>query len=182
MLNLPPIESIAPTDGMPRPLVSLGEAFNRFNPPQGFNLGGAELVERTVRYGFRAAGFSFLIQEKLISEVIPLMPLAVIPNAPDWLVGMINLHGNLVPVCDFMRVIGHDINESTKRMILVLGKGDRAAGFLIDDNPCAVVNPKRTNNISDMPNWMMNCIVSTFMSNDEVWLEFDYENFLKRAT
>lgn len=182
MLNPPPIESIALTDVTPRPLVSLGEAFNQFNPPQGFNLGGSELAERTVRYGFRAVGFSFLIPEKLTSEVIPLMPFAAIPNTPDWLVGMINLHGNLVPVCDFVRVIGNDINESTKKMILVLGKGDRAAGFLIDDNPCAVVNPKRTNNISDMPTWMVNCIVSTFISNDEVWLEFDYENLLKRAT
>lgn len=196
MSDIPAVESMV-LDRPLRPLVSLNEALNQFDPPQGFSLGVSSLAIKEVRYGFRAVGFSFLIQEKLTSEVIPPMPFAAIPNTPYWLVGMINLHGNLVPVCDFVRVIGHGNNqvtnttninntnnnmtESTKRMILILGKGDRAAGFLIDGYPCAVVNAKRTNTIPDMPTWMANCIASTFISNNEVWLEFDYENFLKRA-
>lgn len=183
MLNPPSAESIAPTGVVPRPLVSLGDAFNRFNPPQGFNLGGAELTERMVRYGFRAAGFSFLIREGLVSEVVPMMPFATIPNTPNWLVGMVNLHGNLVPVCDFLRVSG-DYSQapaSAERMILVLGKGDSVAGFIIDGHPLAVVNPQQTNRIQGIPEWLAHAVASAFISNNEVWLEFDYESFLQKA-
>lgn len=183
MLNLPLTESTAPTDFVPRPLVSLGDAFNRFNPPEGFNLGGAELAQRMVRYGFRAAGFSFLIREGLGSEVVPMMSCATIPNTPSWLLGVVNLHGNLVPVCDFMRVSGNysKVPDSANSMILVLGKGDSVAGFIIDGYPLAVVNPQQTNHISGIPEWLASSVTSTFIFNNEVWLEFDYESFLRKA-
>lgn len=165
-------------------LISLEDALNRFDPPPGFNLGATEVIEKKVRYGFRAVGFSFLIRDRLISEVIPIMPFSSIPNAPNWLVGVINLHGNLVPICDFKRVIRSDGGESKKvdQMILVLGSGDSAAGFIIDGNPCAVINPQKTKNLSATPEWLVHCVSSAFISNNEVWLEFDYESFLKKAS
>lgn len=184
MLN-PSAESIefaASVDFAPRPLISLGEALNQFNPPQGFNLGSTELVERTVRYGFRAAGFSFLIHEGINSEVVPIMPFAVIPNTPNWLVGIVNLHGNLVPVCDLVQVsTGSQVPQTAGNMILVLGKGDSVAGFIIEGYPHAVVNPQKTNHIVGIPEWLAHAVTSAFISNNEVWLEFDYESFLQKA-
>lgn len=178
MLN-PSIES---ADFAPRPLVSLGEALSQFNPPQGFNLGGSEIVERTVRYGFRAAGFSFLIREGINSEVVPMMPCVVVPNTPNWLMGIMNLHGNLVPVCDLMQVSGDSKKAaSAGSMILVLGKGESVAGFIIDGHPLAVVNPQQTNRIQGIPEWLAHAVASAFISNNEVWLEFDYESFLQKA-
>ena len=188
------LESAATTatamDFAPHPLVSLGEALNQFDPPQGFRVGGTEITERTVRYGFRAAGFSFLIHEGLTSEVVAMMPCAAIPNTPNWLVGMVNLHGNLVPVCDFMQVSGvvaggetpSGMLNSVEKMILVLGKGDSVAGFIIDGYPMAVLNPQKTNRFSGIPEWLSASVTSAFMSNNEVWLEFDYESFLKKAS
>ncbi len=172
-----------------RPLASLGDALNRFVPPPGFNLGGGEGVERKVRYGFRAVGFCFLIQEGVASEVVPSMPCTSIPNTPDWLMGMMNLHGNLVPICSLARVSGipslHNSSQtapSTEPMILVLGKGDTAAGFVIDGYPQAVVNPRAINHVPNISQWLSRATAHTFISGDEVWLEFDYQIFLERAS
>lgn len=165
-----------------RPVIAPSEALNRFEPPEGFAPVATEVATKRVRYGFRAAGLSFLIRERLASEVVPMMPLTAIPNGPGWLLGMINLHGNLVPVCDLKRVLGAgDAQVSGKPMILVLDKGENTAGFVIDGYPCAVSGLRPSNPVPGLPGVLARNVLTTLATDDEVWLEFDNEGFLDEA-
>lgn len=165
-----------------RVVVPPSEALNRFEPPEGFIPVATVTVTKSLRYGFHAAGLSFLIREAMHSEVLPMMPVATIPNGPGWLVGMINLHGTLVPVCGLGQVLGH-VGEATsaKPMILVLGKGNRAAGFVIDGYPCAVTQLRPASQVPDLPDLLSRHVTATFATDDEVWLEFDHAGFLEGA-
>jgi twitching motility protein PilI len=164
------------------PLVPPSQALNRFEPPAGFAPVATEVAAKQVRYGFRAIGLSFLIRERVPSEVVPMMPFAAIPNGPGWLLGMINLHGNLVPVCDLGRVLGGDAAAgSAKPMILVLDKGDKAAGFVIDGYPFAVTGLRQASQVPGLSELLRRHVTDTLATENEVWLEFDHEGFLEEA-
>ncbi|MCX7156601.1 MAG: chemotaxis protein CheW [Rhodocyclales bacterium] len=169
-------------DPVRRTAVLPSEALNRFQPPEGFAPVATGTVAKKLRYGFRAVGLSMLIREGMPSEVLPMMPYAAIPNGPGWLLGMINLHGTLVPVCDLRRVLETGAEGgSAKPMILVLDKGDKAAGFVIDGYPCAVTGLRPTSQVSGLPDLLGRHVTATLATDDEVWLEFDHAGFLDGA-
>lgn len=165
-----------------RKIIPPSEALNRFEPPEGFVPVVTEGTTRKVRYGFRAAGLALLIRQGMGSEVVPMMPLAAIPNGPAWLQGMINLHGNLVPVCDLGRALGGGVETGmSKPMILVLDKGEKAVGFVIDGYPCAITGLRPASQVHGLPELLARHVQATLATEEEVWLEFDHEGFLEEA-
>jgi chemotaxis signal transduction protein len=171
--ELPGARRVAPT---------LSEALNRFEPPPGFVPVTIERQVKTIRYGFHAAGLSLLIRQGVVSEIVPMMPFAEIPNGPGWLLGVINLHGNLVPVCDLGRALGSDAGAgSAKPMILVIDKGAKSAGFLIDGYPRALVDLRPASQVQGLPDLLARHVAATLTTKEEVWLEFDHEGFLEGA-
>lgn len=169
-------------DPVRRTVVPPSEALNRFEPPEGFAPVATATVVKKLRYGFHAVGLSILIREGVPSEVLPMMPAASIPNGPGWLLGMINLHGTLVPVCDLRRVVETGVEtDSAKPMILVLEKGEKAAGFVIGGYPCAVTGLRATSQLSGLPDLLARHVTATLATEDEVWLEFDHAGFLDAA-
>ncbi len=158
------------------------EALNRFEPPDGFVPVALETDSKRLRYGFRRGGLSLLVREGIGSEVVPLMPLATIPNGPTWLSGIINLRGNLVPVCDIRQVLGQDSETADeKTMILVLDKGDRTAGFLIDGYPIALTGLHAVTQAPALPDALAQHVPAVFSTEKDVWLEFDHEGFLENS-
>jgi twitching motility protein PilI len=167
---------------LPGGLLPPSAALNRFAPPQGFMPSSAAREERRVRYGYRAAGQAFLIGERITAEVVPPMPLGYIPNGPAWLLGLINLHGNLVPVCDLGRMLRNGPDTPPARpMYLVLGKGDRAAGLLIDGYPGPVSGLHQTHRIPGLPDLLARHVSATFVADDTFWFDFDHQGFLEEA-
>lgn len=155
------------------------EALNRFEPPEGFVPVATETVTKQLRYGFRSGGLSLLINGGVGSEVVPMMPLAIIPNGPAWLLGVINLRGNLIPICDLAR-LQPDAPETDARktMILMLDKGEKAAGFIIDGHPCALTDLRPLNQVPALPEFLARHVRAASSTEEEIWLEFDHEGFL----
>lgn len=165
-----------------RETVTPSEALTRFEPPPGFVPVAIEQQVKSIRYGFHAAGLALLIRPGIVSEVVPMMPFAAIPNGPGWLLGIVNLHGNLVPVCDMGRALGMTAEPgSAKPMILVIDKGVKSAGFLIDGYPCALSNLRSSSQVQGLPDLLARHVTAALATDEEVWLEFDHEGFLDGA-
>lgn len=158
------------------------EALNRYVPPEGFVSVSSDTKTEELRYGFRTANYSLLIHRGVGSEVVRMMPIAMVPAGPAWLRGIINLRGNLIPVCDLVRLLGQE-NDIAKRelMILVLDKGERAAGFLIDGHPHALTSLRPLNQIPVLPDLLSRYVEAAYSNENEIWLEFDYAGFLLEA-
>lgn len=162
--------------------IAPSEALNRFEPPEGFIPVMLDAATKQQRYGFRAAGLGLLIRQSVGSEAVPMMPIAAVPNGPVWLLGMINLRGNLVPVCDLRRLIGGDPDAALEKpLILVLDKGEQAAGFLIDGYPIALTALRPANQLPGLPQPLEKHVRTMIAPNEELWLEFDHEGFLDEA-
>jgi purine-binding chemotaxis protein CheW len=68
-----------------------------------------------------------------VREVLRSMDITPVPGAPIWVLGIINLRGNVVTVIDTRRRFGLAIGESTEASrILVVELESEVVGFLVD--------------------------------------------------
>ena len=82
---------------------------------------------------FFSAGQSYAVDVLALNEVIPLLEIKPIPKGPDFLEGVINLRGVIVPVVDMGQVFGLDKKEYTlESRILITTIHSKKIGFLVD--------------------------------------------------
>ena len=87
-----------------------------------------------VGLGFRIAQMWMVTPKDDVREVITPLPLTRVPGARPWMLGVANLRGSLLPVCDLGRLLGHehDRTGSTTRL-LVYNSDQVPVGFLVDE-------------------------------------------------
>ncbi len=95
----------------------------------------AEESARQERLGFRRGELGLMVRYEEGSELAELPTVHRLPNSPAWFVGMVNLHGRLMPVFDLPRLLGTGVSAQTRPFLMVLGHDASAAGVLIDDLP-----------------------------------------------
>jgi len=59
-----------------------------------------------------------------------------VPNAKDYLLGVINLHGNIIPIADLRMMMGVESIDNTQDTAIIVvsddGKADSLIGFVVD--------------------------------------------------
>ena len=167
----------------PRRWLNPGAALNRFKTPRGAAVGIASTERRRERYGFRIGGMHFLIARDTTSEVLGQAVVYPLPNTPPWLMGLINLRGNLIPVFDPRPVLGlAESAENTaaqKRGLLILDRGEKAAGLFIDGLPQTTAATQTLSRLPPLPNILRSNVTKAYVRDDVVWLEFDHQNFFQ---
>lgn len=161
------------------------EALNEFRPPEGYVLGAAEAGDARAqvadtgltRYGFRTGGVGLLIGAGVDSEVLDALPVSALPNTPAWLLGLINLRGNLVPVFDLVELLGLSRDPGHQRRMLILDEGERAVGVLIDRLPEVPQLTRRLGSLPPLPGQLGEYVSDAYLSSESVWLEFDHRAF-----
>lgn len=156
-----------------------GAALERFEPPAGMAL-AATAKEKRARYGFRISSLSFLIKTNCSSEVLHQPAIWNLPGSPAWLLGLVNLRSNLVPVFDLRLLFGLPPREAaTTQLVLVFDQGDKAVGMLIDDFPKPLFDLKSFPGLPQLPEELQAHVRNGYMKDDSVWLEFDHETFFE---
>jgi twitching motility protein PilI len=153
-------------------------ALGRFQPRQSVVLGRTKREEERVRYGFRIGSLGLLIKPGTGSEVLPMVPISAIPNCPPWLLGVINLRSNLVPVFDLRLVCALDDTQSQEQFtVLVLDKADAAVGMIIEGYPKALTGMSAIPRLPQLPTVLRGHVSAGYMRSEELWLEFDHDRF-----
>lgn len=82
---------------------------------------------------FRIEGHSYGIPITLLDEIIPMLEIKPIPQSPDFLEGVINLRGKVIPIIDLRKQLGYlrDVFTIESR-IVVANFHSRKAGFIVD--------------------------------------------------
>lgn len=82
---------------------------------------------------FRVEGYLYGISITLLEEIIPMLEIKPIPQSPDFLEGVINLRGEVIPVIDLRKQLGYlrDVFTIESR-IVVANFHSRKAGFIVD--------------------------------------------------
>lgn len=84
----------------------------------------------------------YALPSQQVVEVLPLINLKTLPHAPDYLAGVFNYRGQIVPVLDLSQLMGGKpcCEHLSSRIILVnYGGGDRAKSSVLSTTPATSV-------------------------------------------
>ena len=88
-------------------------------------------------YGIEFTSLNLLIDKNTSSELLEHSSIYPIPLAAEWIIGVVNIRGDIVPIINFEKLICKEstkINISKCR-IIIINKGEDAVGFIINDLP-----------------------------------------------
>ncbi|MBI3187584.1 MAG: chemotaxis protein CheW [Gammaproteobacteria bacterium] len=133
------------------------------------------------RYGYEVGVIRLLVPANTLSEVLRKFTLYPIPNTKEWLRGLVNLRGNLIPVYDVSMLFGMSDAPANYDSLLILDKGAEAVGILIDKLPvvCDLDNWQLlTDSVSDIPA-IEQFISESYKKDDIIWSCFDHREYFR---
>ena len=84
--------------------------------------------------GFKIGKEVFGVDILMVQEIIRSAPITYVPNSPEFVEGVINLRGNIIPVIDLRKRLNlHSASYAKERdWILILDIAGRVTGFIVD--------------------------------------------------
>lgn len=83
--------------------------------------------------GFNIGSEQFGVDILMVQEIIRAAPITPVPNSPDFVEGVINLRGDIIPVIDLRKRLNLYINENdSDNWIIILDIGGKVTGFIVD--------------------------------------------------
>lgn len=82
---------------------------------------------------FRVGNEEFCLEISKVREIKEMMPITRVPNAPDYVEGVINLRGQITTVVNLKKKLGYydDEDLSNKKIIIAEVKGE-IIGIIVD--------------------------------------------------
>jgi twitching motility protein PilI len=173
------IDTARPESGTPRIGTGLSPtaALARFAPPDGSHVRSTQPAQEETRYGFKVADVGFLVGRRTLCEVIPTPLVARIPHTAEWLSGVCNLRGSLVPVFDLRPLLKLAPRASSDAVVIVLDRGEHAAAVLIDGQPRALTGLNALSQLPPLPEALANHVSVGLVAQGSTWLELDHREF-----
>jgi purine-binding chemotaxis protein CheW len=82
--------------------------------------------------GLRIGKETFGLPISMVREIVHVPEITAVPNAPDYIEGVINLRGRIVPIVDLRKRFGEtDIRPNKKNRIVVVDMEDRLVGLIV---------------------------------------------------
>jgi len=82
--------------------------------------------------GFRIGRETFGLPISIVREIVRVPEITAVPNAPDYIEGVINLRGRIIPIVDLRKRFGQkSVEASKKNRIVVVELGPRAFGLIV---------------------------------------------------
>jgi purine-binding chemotaxis protein CheW len=153
-------------------------------PPELAALAGAPVgVEANpheiVRQAFRIGQMRLLAPFDVSSELVEMPTVFPLPRMPANLLGLVNLHGRIVPLFDLANLFETEHMPREKRMLLVIGHGNDAAGIVIDGLPRRMAFLPEARIIPPaLPAAAAGAVKDCFSAGHDTWYEFDYAQLL----
>lgn len=83
--------------------------------------------------GFRIGRETFGLPIALVREIVRVPEITFVPNAPEYIEGVINLRGRIIPVVDLRKRFGEKITEPNKRNRIVVAELEgRRVGLIVN--------------------------------------------------
>ena len=83
--------------------------------------------------GFRVGRETFGVPISLVHEIVRVPDITAVPEAPDYVEGVINLRGRIISVIDLRKRFGErEISPNKKNRILVVEVEGRMFGLIVD--------------------------------------------------
>ena len=144
------------------------------------------------RYGVMLGSLGLLYDGSMAVEVADPITVSPLPNVPGWILGMINMRGNLIPLFDLKVYLGmmkqtdvwlrHGDRLDSSRFrpgvkFLVFGDGNRMAAVVIDQLPTRHVFDHGSSSMESvsLPSQLRDSLTAVRMVGGKEWFEVDVD-------
>jgi len=163
---------LSPSQALNRPLI-------RHKYVEGF-----DEKEQTIRHlGFSIGNLGLLLAKQAISELSEVLQICPIPFTATWVLGLINLRGNLVPVFDLHKLLQLPTEEKEveKPMLLILDKGPASCAIKIDGLPIHLtfIDRDELTTLPTLPTAIKPYISRGYEKEGKLWFNFEHQGFFK---
>ena len=141
-----------------------------------FSTAGGELLL------FLIDGSTYGIEIQYITEIIGIQQITVIPKVPDYIKGVINLRGKVVPIMSVRRRFGkEEIPYDERTCIIVIEWQGTSVGLIVDRvREVVTVTPEQISATPNFKNVNSNkYIKSVIESGDEIRLLLDCQRIIE---
>ncbi len=131
--------------------------------------GTAEVeVEKERFLTFRSADLTFAVNTKYVIEIITNHAITTLPMVPNYIKGIINLRGQIIPIVDIRLRLGKPSvdMEGSDICIIVLDIDSISVGIIVDsvsqvvDSELSKISPVPVNNQQELVNGMISLDVN----------------------
>jgi chemotaxis signal transduction protein len=137
--------------------------------------------DEIVRQAFRIGHMRLLAPFATASELVEMPNVYPLPRMPENLLGLVNLHGRIVPLFDLAALFETEHLPREKRMLLVIGHGNAAAGIVIDGLPRRMAFMPESQIVPPaLSAAAATAVIATYTQGPDAWFEFDYAQLLEQ--
>lgn len=112
---------------------------------------------------FNIGNEEFGVDILLVQEINKYVPITKVPNSPDFVEGVINLRGRVIPIVDLRTRLKMEKKEPDKdTRIIVVDLGQKTIGFIVDSVSEVLRIPA---NITETPPELVSGIDSEFIKS-----------------
>ncbi len=98
---------------------------------------------------FKVGEAEFGVDILKVQEINKMMELTIVPNTPEFVVGVVNLRGRIIPILNLRTRLGLPVKEyDLETRIIVVEMEDKTIGFIVDEVKEVLRIPK---NITEPP-------------------------------
>ena len=126
-------------------------------------------VEKERFLTFRSADLTFAVNTKYVIEIITDHSITTLPMVPEYIKGIINLRGQIIPIVDIRLRLGKpsiDMENNESNCIIVLDIDSISVGIIVDsvsqvvDSELSKISPVPVNNQRELVNGMISLDVN----------------------
>ena len=138
-------------------------------------------VEQTTvtrRHGLRINNIGLLLPENSMSEISDDLPLCRLPNTPNWLCGMTNLRGNILPIFDLGMLLNIEREREAQAKQLYARIEDEWVGMVCDGLPERVIleSNNKLDILPPLPDTLQPFVFAAYQQ-EKIWLDWDIKAF-----
>jgi chemotaxis signal transduction protein len=133
------------------------------------------VMHRSIEMG----GRHYILEGNPLLEMLDEPDLFAVPNSPPSCRGLINLRGSLVPVFDIRRNLG---GGGALRWVLVVGRGESAAGLVVDGLPkqVKVTESARLERAKQEDDFVSAAVIKAYQIEGEIHFVISHTSLLER--
>lgn len=139
--------------------------------------------QRNQLYGIKFSSLHILIDKSTPSELVEDNTVFPIPLADDWILGVANIRGDIIPIIDLEKTITGEITNynSNSSNILIIGKGEDIFGLLLEQlpMPISVSNDEKLHDYADVPEPIREYVEYAYTHDERIWASINFPLFIQ---
>lgn len=122
--------------------------------------------------GFRIGNVRLLVTMSEVNEILKYPNITKVPSALQWVKGLANIRGNLLPIMDLNQFAGNEalrINKISR--VIVIQRGELSSGLLVDEvfGMRHFFTEEHSKNLPDTSDKLKGFLKGSFVQNDVEW-------------